>query len=222
MKGALQKHRTTSIPLSGKIASPKYPNEQMLSQQMKLQEPSQNSSFGMFDNDDEEFMSGMHEEEEVNMPTSNQYGGSLLQGTYDEKAAGDSFQQALMEWRNPNKDTIKKTPAPQPSNASTKNKVRIKTPMTSRDVIIGTEDSSANKALKELENHINTNQSMSCAERMLLLKLRREQNKENVNGDESYRSGFSTIRQDGETSSSDLTSKNYLIEVSFLLFKMLF
>ncbi len=211
MKGALQKHRTTSISLSGKVTSPKNPNLQMNYQQTRLQEPSQNSSFGMFENDDEEFMSSMNDEhEEENIPVSHQNGVSLLDGTYDEKAAGDAFQQALMEWRNPNKSSIKKSPAQHQS--LTKNRVRIKTPMTSRDVIIGTEDSTKNKALKDLENHINTNQSMSCAERMLLLKLRRENNKENLDGIESYRSEGLTIQQE-KTILNNLNNENYFIEV---------
>lgn len=139
----------------------------------KLKEPS-NISLGMFDNEDEEFMGSLQvEEETAPLPGP----GSLLYGTYDEKAAGDSFQQALMQWRNPSATGTPVTIKPAKTALKTANKsVRILETATSKhNASVGTDTSlPVNKAFKELEKHINTNQSMSCAERMLLQKLRRE------------------------------------------------
>lgn len=227
MKGALQKHRTTSIPLAGTQSAPKpqtkpnppmlderlaYQNYQMHQNNQQKKEPeslSRHESFGIFDNEDEDFMNTIQENNDPYSDNNNSYnnnnqqgGGSLLHGTYDEQAAGDSFQQALNDWRNQSQGTIKtKTPRSQPTPKKQTKSVKIANTGSEThrtDANIGTDASMQNNddAFKELKNQIESNHSLSCAERMLLLKLRRE-DKEN-NG--------------GVSSRSIASNKNYLIE----------
>lgn len=199
MKGALQKHRTVAIPVlpsSGKnVPRPPYQDARLDYQNKIEYETTQDSNFSMFDNDDAEFINNQEynddeDPDEVKTPVQ----GSLLHGTYDEKEANDSFQQALNEWRNPKPKSENKT-VTQPQ----RKRVTMATPRTeSKDVIIGTDSGmkTANQ-FKQLEEDIMSNHSLSCAERMLLAKLKRE-NKENGDG-----SGLS-YRSD---------TKNYIIEV---------
>jgi hypothetical protein len=100
------------------------------------------------------------------------YSNSLMNGTYDEQEAQESFKKAVLEWRNSNK------------NASTSNKtgksVRInmtpkETPLISSraDANVGSDQKDLN--YKTIESLVNTNHSLSYAERMLLRKNRRNE-----------------------------------------------
>ena len=205
MKGALQKHRTVAIPIlptSGKnMPRPPYQDARTDYQNKNQYETTHDSNFSMFDNDDAEFMNNQQDNDDMmgyEDTTKPPIQGSLLYGAYDEKEAGESFQQALNEWRNPKPKSDNKTPL-----QSQRKKVNVVTPRAeSKDVIIGTDSRmKTGNQFKQLEDHIKSNHSLSCAERMLLAKLKRE-DKEN---------------RDGSGLSDRSDTKNYLIEVIFLI-----
>ena len=92
---------------------------------------------------------------------------SLLNGTYDEREASESFKQAISEWRN-----SKTTPVQQ----NNKKKVNFTNKTVSKDARIGTDQNTpqANR-FKQLEDQIHSNHSLSYAERMLLINLRKNE-----------------------------------------------
>ena len=92
---------------------------------------------------------------------------SLMNGTYDEREAHESFQQALMEWRNS-----------KPINKTKSNNSTARNPESAKDAVVGTDDQTqtvppAKISIKELEEQIHKNRTLSYAERMLLQKHRR-------------------------------------------------
>lgn len=95
----------------------------------------------------------------------------LMNGTYDEREAHESFKQAVLEWRNSN--TSKQAPN---SNRSPTKQAHKTT--KSKDAFVDTSTESqlttrSRNALRDLEEDINTNHTLSYAERMLLQKYRR-------------------------------------------------
>lgn len=105
--------------------------------------------------------------------TTSQPKKSLLNGEYDERAAQESFQQALLAWRK---------------GSAGKKRVEIvreQTPTTTgrrhnnRDVKINTdlndEEKQRAEQMRKLEAHITSNHTLSYADRLLLQKFRRNQ-----------------------------------------------
>lgn len=100
-----------------------------------------------------------------------QNNNSLMNGTYDEQEAQESFKKAVLEWRNSNKTT---------TNNKTGKSVRInmtpkETPLISSraDANVGSDQNDLN--YKTIESLVNKNHSLSYAERMLLRKHRRQE-----------------------------------------------
>jgi hypothetical protein len=186
--------------------------------QQKIPEPEsylQNESFGMYDREDEEFMSNLEmndsaysANEHNNSLKSEPKPGSLLYGNYDEAAEAAAFQQALNAWRNPQSSSTQ-TPRTEPKKPAKKavNFAKPKSAVASKDSNVGTDlDESGRSTFRALEEQIQANHSLTCAERMLLFKLRRD-GKENK-GDQSFRSN-STLKSERDARE---TNKNYLIE----------
>ena len=93
---------------------------------------------------------------------------SLLNGTYDEREASESFKQAISEWRG------SKTTPTQQNNKHNPKKVNFTNKTVSKDARIGTDQNTPRtNRFKELENQIHANHSLSYAERILLTNLRR-------------------------------------------------
>lgn len=116
---------------------------------------------------------------------SDENSNSLLNGTYDEREAQESFKKAVMEWRN-SKPAASESTAQTPTSIRNKENIEIK---TSRNASIGTEsgglntDRSMNQQIKMLENQINATHSLTYAERCLVHKYRRNDLKFSNNDD---------------------------------------
>lgn len=160
-----------------------------------------NESFGMYDNDDEEFMSNseMNDSsyaaiEHNNTSKNGPNPGSLLYGTYDEAAEAASFQQALNAWRNPQSSSTQ-TPRNEAKKSVVKKTVNFnsrpaKGNITSRDSNVGTDmTESGRNTFRALEDQIKSNHSLTCGERMLLMKLRRD-GKENLEEGEQRNNSY--------------------------------
>jgi hypothetical protein len=93
-----------------------------------------------------------------------------------------------MEWRTANKNLIP-TPVP-PSSAATN--------QNHRDATIDTTGLPSSRAHKDLENYINSNHTLSYAERMLLQKFRRNDLEFEMN-------------QDGDTSVDENTKNDMML-----------
>jgi hypothetical protein len=117
-----------------------------------------------------------------------------MNGTYDEREAHESFKQAVLEWRTNNKQT---------SNSSKK----VHQSAKSKNVFVDTSTESqmtarSRNALRDLEEDINTNHTLSYAERMLLQKYRRNDFEYEPSVDES-----DTVRQSRNDSAKSNNKK---------------
>lgn len=178
MKGALQKHRTVSLstnqvkpvrPLRYKIKKRFYKLSKFKLTFILSDYENQNYEDNTNFSDTSSYRSGINsafgkdnQRADSLRIIQEKNSGSLFEGTYDEQEAHSSFQQALLEWRNSSKKT------------ENENKKQA-TILTSRDAFVETDNSDRDKknGIKELEDHINSNHSLSYAERILLQKYRR-------------------------------------------------
>lgn len=123
---------------------------------------------------------------------------SLMNGTYDEREAHESFKQAVLEWRNSNNNNNNKQ-APNSNRSSSKQAHKT---TKSKDAFVDTSTESqltarSRNALRDLEEEINTNRTLSYAERMLLQKYRRNDFEYQSSVDES-----DTVRQTRDDSAN--------------------
>jgi hypothetical protein len=158
MKGALRKHRTVPIGSSAKATYRPTSNTSVKSDSLR------NSKFGYNFNNSK-----------VN-PDPKPNDSSLLNGHYDEYEAQESFKQAVLQWRNgPSGDNIIKDKPP--ISLRSNNKMENASSGTDRQEILNSHDQNKsdamNNQLKNLENQIESNHSLSYGERILLMKYRR-------------------------------------------------
>ena len=123
---------------------------------------------------DTEFKNRFLYEKSFLSDTQSEKKDSLINGTYDEREAHDSFQQALLEWRNVKSNSARNN---NKNNNNNKMEQNERAETVAKDAIIGTDDATQTKipkvSIKELEEQIHKNHSLSYAERMLVLKHRR-------------------------------------------------
>ena len=105
--------------------------------------------------------------------TTSQPKKSLLNGDYDERAAQESFQQALLDWRKGSAGK-KRVEIVREQTATTSGRYH-----KNRDVKINTDLNDDEKQrveqMRKLEAHITSNHTLSYADRLLLQKFRRNQ-----------------------------------------------
>jgi hypothetical protein len=133
---------------------------------------------------------------------------SLMNGTYDEREAQESFKQAVLEWRNSNNKTGKSVKI-----NMTPKETRL---ISSRaDANVGSDQKDLN--YKTIENLVNKNHSLSYAERMLLRKHRRQEldfSLDSNNRDQDSRISSSNGDFIGENESEHMNFKDIMEAVN--------
>ena len=118
--------------------------------------------------------------------TRNKKGNSLMHGAYDEREAHEAFQQALAEWRNgPTKSSSasnakKQTNSNKPASQAADSNVGTDTSDLTSSASRTNQVAQNSMRIKELERTIQSNHSLSYAERMLLQKYRRNDSEFNT------------------------------------------
>ncbi|CAD5119064.1 DgyrCDS7711 [Dimorphilus gyrociliatus] len=166
LRGALKKHRSAPIAANGARGNIT-PRTSAASE--RASEKSAPPPLKVYEEQNPNKLTLTEIDFKMNEPTSSKVENSLLDGVYDEKAAQDSFQEALKEWRG-DETTPKQT-----SNSSSTS-VEKKIAVSTTDCAIGTSDQRIDGKKKlEIKFSTNSHSGLSYAEKLLIKKHRRNQ-----------------------------------------------